>query len=140
MPCTNFPFVFNGKYVDKVSNYTYLGLLLTEHLSYEDMAKAVAKSTSRALGLLIAKCKGHGGFQYDVFTKLFNSIVWSVFDYGASIWGTKEFSCIHSVKHKAVGFFMGVGRYTPNLAFYGDMGWKPCIGKQWLPYLEHCHD
>jgi hypothetical protein len=55
-----------------------LGLLLTEFLSYEEMTKAVAKFTSRALGLLIAKCKAHGGFQYDVYTKLFDSIVWSV--------------------------------------------------------------
>jgi hypothetical protein len=28
-------------------------------------------------------------------------------------------------------FFMGVGKYTPNLALYGDMGWKPCIVSQW---------
>ena len=28
-------------------------------------------------------------------------------------------------------FFMGVGKYTPNLALYGDMGGMPCIVKQW---------
>ena len=26
---------------------------------------------------------------------------------------------------------MGVGKYSPNLALYGDMGWMPCIIKQW---------
>lgn len=99
-------------------------------MSYEDVAKAVAKSASRSLGLLIAKCKAHGGFQYDVYTKLFNSIIWSVIDYGASILGTKEFSCINAVKRKAMRFVMGVGRYNPNLTLYGDMEWKPCIAKQ----------
>ena len=128
---TNFSFVFNGLNMEIVSSYTYLGLLLTEFLSYEDMAKAVAKSAGRALGLLISKYKAHGGFQYDVFTKLFDSVVWSVIDYGASIWGTREFSVINAVKNRAMRFFMGVGRYTPNLALYGDMGWKPCIVKQW---------
>ena len=44
-----------------------LGLLLTAVLSYEEMAKAVTKSASRALCLLITKCKAHGGFQYDVY-------------------------------------------------------------------------
>ena len=73
------------------------------------MAKVVAKSTIRALGLLIAKCKAHGGFQYDVFTNLFSSIVWSDIDNGASIWGSKEFSCINAVKHKAMRFFYGSG-------------------------------
>jgi hypothetical protein len=24
-----------------------------------------------------------------------------------------------------MGFFMGVGKYTPNDAIAGDMGWKP---------------
>lgn len=56
---SNFPFIFNGKEVDIVSKYTYLGLLLIEFVSYEEMAKAVAKSASRALGLLIAKCIKH---------------------------------------------------------------------------------
>jgi hypothetical protein len=37
---SNFQFIFNGKEVDIVSKYTYLGLLLTEFLSYEEMAKA----------------------------------------------------------------------------------------------------
>ena len=26
-------------------------------------------------------------------------------------------------------FFMGVGKYTPNLAQYGDMGWMPLYCK-----------
>lgn len=38
-----------------VSNYQYLGLLLTDFLDYQLMAKAAAKSASRALGLLIIK-------------------------------------------------------------------------------------
>ena len=32
---------------------TYLGLLLTEHMNYNSMAKHVAKSVNRALGLAI---------------------------------------------------------------------------------------
>jgi hypothetical protein len=52
----------------------------------------------------------------------------SVIEYGASIWGNKDFSCINSVKNRAVRFFfMDVGKYTPNLALYGDMGWMLCI-------------
>jgi hypothetical protein len=49
----------------------YLGLLLTEVLNYDDMAKAVAKSASRSLGLLIAKCKTNGGFEYSTFTGVY---------------------------------------------------------------------
>ena len=130
-PRSNFQFVFDNTIMEIVSQYTYLGLLLTEYLDYSMMAKAVAKSASRSLGLLIAKCKANGGFQYDVFTKLFNSLVMSVIEYGAAIWGTKDFSYINAVKNRAMRFFMGVGKYTPNLSLYGDMGWKPCNISQW---------
>lgn len=101
------------------------------------MAKAVAKSASRSLGLLISKCKINGGFQYETFTKLFDTLVWSVVEYGAPIWGTKEFSCIDSVKNRAMRFFMGVGKYTLNLSLYGDMGWRPGTIKQWSSVYRH---
>ena len=52
------------------------------------MAKAVTKSASRALGLLIVKSKIHGGFQHNIFSKLYDTMVWSAINYGSCIWGT----------------------------------------------------
>ncbi|XP_071167139.1 uncharacterized protein [Mytilus edulis] len=100
------------------------------------MAKAVAKAASRSLGLLISKCKAkliNGGFQYCTSTKLFDTLVWSVIDYGASIWGTRDFSCINSIKNRAIRFFMGVGKYTPNMSLYGE----PCKIKQWTSVFRN---
>ena len=122
VPKSKYCFAYGGNTVEIVSNYTYLGLLFTEVFNYEAMAKAVSKSASRALGLLIAKCKVNGGFNYSTFTKLFDTLVWSVIEYVASIWGCREFTCINAIKNRAMRFFMGVGKYTPNLALYGDMG------------------
>ena len=34
-------------------------------------------------------------------------------------------------------FYMGVGKYTPNDAVAGDMGWKPPAVKQWTHILRH---
>ncbi|XP_071123605.1 uncharacterized protein [Mytilus edulis] len=121
-PRSIYTFMLGNDNIETVIQYTYLGLHLTEFLNYDLMAKAIAKSASRALGLLIAKCKSNGGFCYSTYTKLFDTLVWSVIDYGASIWGTREFSCINAVKNRAMRFFMGVGKYTPNLSLYGDMG------------------
>jgi hypothetical protein len=71
-----------------------------------------------------------------IITKLFDSIVWLVINYGASIWGTREFSAVNAVKIRGMRFVMGVGRYNQNLALYGDMGRKPCIVKQWISVLR----
>ena len=54
--------MLNNNKMEYVISYQYLGLLLTEFLDFHLMAKAVAKSANRALGLLIVKCKAHGGF------------------------------------------------------------------------------
>ena len=53
------------------------------------LLQTVTQSASRALGLLIAKCKIMGGLSYDVYTKLYDAVVWPVISHGASIWGVK---------------------------------------------------
>ena len=74
------------------------------------MAKVVAKSASRALGLLIAKSKCLGGVPFHVFSKLYDSMVWPVIAYGAAIWGDKSYACINAVQYRAMLFFLGTGK------------------------------
>ena len=116
--------------LETVNQYVYLGLLLTEHLDYTKMAKQVANSAGRALGLLITKFKCAGGLPFSTFTKLYNSTVLSIINYGASIWGCRRFTCIKAVQNRALRFFLGVGRYTPNAAVNGDTGWDAVFQKQ----------
>jgi len=129
---SSFQFMCGKNAIDVVADYKYLGLIFTEHLDYSIMAKLVAASASRALGLLIAKSKAHGGMPFNCYTKLYDALVDSIINYGAAIWGVREFSCISSVQHRACRFFLGVGRYAPNAAVQGDMGWKPPTQRQWI--------
>lgn len=73
-------------------------------------AKCVAESAGRALELVIAKFKAVGRVPHNVFTKLYESMVWPVIAYGASVWGTKSSSCIYAIQVRAMGFCHGVGR------------------------------
>ena len=111
--------------------YNYLGLTLTEFLSYDIMASSVAKSSSRALGLVIHKSKQNGGFPFECFTKLYDALEWPIIEYGSSILGTCKRLCIEAVQNRACRYFMAVGRYTPNIAVQGDMGWVPTSVKIW---------
>jgi hypothetical protein len=54
-----------------------------------------------------------------------------------AILGTRDFSCINAVQHRAIRFFMGLSKYPPNDAINGDMGWKPPCAKQWSCVLRH---
>ena len=120
---------FNQFFV--VDRYTYLGVVLHENLDMNITVKAVAHSASRALGLLIAKCKYVGGLPYHVFSKLYDSVVWTVISYSAPLWGYRSYSCIDAVQHRAIRFFLGVGKYSPNDGISGEMAWKPPIVRQW---------
>ena len=86
--------------VEIVDRYVYLGLSINEFLDFNFTAKIVSQSAGRALGLLIAKFKALGGMPYNVFTKLYDSLVWPVISYGAAIWGDRSFSCIDAIAQK----------------------------------------
>lgn len=134
---TDYTFTCGDDTIDKVDRYAYLGLTLSEHLDYNVMVKVVAQSASRALGLLIAKYKCLGGMPYDVFTKLYWSIVYPVISYGAAVWGFRGYSCINAVQNRAMRVFLGTGRYTPTAAVSGDMGWIPSNITQWKSICCH---
>ncbi|XP_052808975.1 uncharacterized protein LOC128237452 [Mya arenaria] len=128
---TTYNFVSGSSQLTAVDRYTYLGVLFHEHLDLNVTVKSVAQSASRALGLLIAKCKIVGGLPYDVFTKLYDAVVWPVVGYSAPLWGYRSYACIEAVHNRAQRYFLGVGKYTPNDGLAGEMGWKPPIVRQW---------
>ena len=70
--------------------------------------KRVAKSASRALGLLICNDKALGVMPFECFTKCYNSLVQPVIGY-FFVWGTKGYSCVDAVQNRAWG--MGHGAW-----------------------------
>lgn len=136
---SSFVFTCGDHSLKTVGQYTYLGLLLDEFLDYNKTAKCIAQSAGRAQGLLIAKSKALGSMPYDVFVKLYDSMVWPVISYGASIWGNRSFSCIDAIQNRAMRFYLGVGRYTPTAALYGELAWQPTHVKQWRSVCQQWH-
>ena len=137
VPRTDTVFTIGDVNLDVVESYKYLGLILSEFLDFSKTAKAVAKSAHRALGLIIAKAKSFGGLPYNVFYKLYESIVCPVIMYGAPIWGTECFSCIQAVHNRAARYFLNVGKYTPVAAVNGDTAWYPMECRLWKSVLNH---
>ena len=74
---------------------------------------------------------------YNVFTKLYDTMVWPVTSYGAAAWGSKVYPCINAVQNRAMRFYLGTGKYTPNAAVSGDMGWQPPSIRQWNAVCEY---
>ena len=123
--------------IEFIHQYKYLGLIFSEHLDMLVMVKMIAQSASRALGLLIAKDKALGGMPYQCFSKCYDAIVQSTLNYGAPIYGTSAFSCIDAVQNRACRYFLGLGKYAPNTAINGDMGWPMPQQRQWICVIRH---
>ena len=49
--------------------------------------------------------------------------------YSASVWGVKNFKFQETVQNRAIRLFLGVSKYTTNVAIQGDMGWPSVSSK-----------
>ena len=134
---TKFIFKFNNEQIKLVDKYKYLGLVFHEHLDYTLTSGVLANSGGRALGAIYSKYKSNKGFGYDTYTKLFNSGVASILDYGSCIWGYGTFDNINAVQNRALRLFLGVHRFTSNLGINGDMGWVPSKIRRYVNIIRY---
>ena len=129
---SNVQFNIGDKVIATEQKYKYLGLYIDEHLDFDVTVSYVAKSAHRALGLLIAKDKAHGGMPIDIFSQLYDTLVQSVIDYGAGVWGQRYYSKINNVQNRAAKYFLGIHKKASNAAANGDIGWDFPKTRQWV--------
>ncbi len=95
-------------------------------VSYSEIAaQRVAEAGSRALGSMIGRAKAFVGMNFLTFTKLFESLVIPVLEYGSAVWGITLPSSVNNIWSRVARFVMGVGRFHPKAAIEGDIGWMP---------------
>ncbi len=124
--------------MEKVDSYKYLGVFLDEYLTFSNTSTVLATAGGRALGGMINKYKSLDDLGYTTYTKLYDSLVAPILDYGSAIWGFKSYDNLDKIQNRATRFFTGVHRYAPILGHAGDMGWvsnrgrwKICILRLW---------
>ncbi len=120
--CAVGPFLYGESHLEDVDRYRYLSVVLTEFMDMSVTAKHITWAVHRALGLLIAKGRIHGGFPFEVFSMLYDSLGEPIMDYGTSVWGHKSFSCIDAVQNWAMRYFLRLGKRTPVVARQWEIG------------------
>ena len=120
---TSYKFRFNNEEIHCVDKYKYLGIILQDNLDFNVTATILANSGSRALGGIISKFKKLKGLGFNTFSSLFTSGVVPILDYCSSVWGFQSYNQIDSVQNRAIRFYLGTHRFSPNLAINGDVGW-----------------
>lgn len=123
VPLTNAKFQFGTCELEKVSHYKYLGVLLDENLNFLQCTKALADSGGRALGAIISKFKSLKNVGFNTFQVMYNSGVKPVIEYGSGVWGHVKGGPLNAIQNRAMRFYLGVHKFSPNCALLADMGW-----------------
>ena len=138
LPETLFKFKYKQNEMLKTHEYKYLGILFNEFGNLDSAVELLADSASRALGVIISKYKILKNVRFHSFTRMYNAGVIPILQYGAEIWGFGKYSPPDKIHHRAMRFLLGVHRFTPVPALYGDTGWlKPresrylCLFNYW---------
>jgi hypothetical protein len=92
----------NRKAIEQKSFVKYLGLLVDEHLTWEEHITAISKKISRSIGIItiLRKC-----MKTELLVNLYYSLVYSHIIYGIHVWGSacqKELEKIQVLQNKAV--------------------------------------
>ncbi len=122
-----------GTSLSVVDSYKYLGVVFDKYLTVNCAADTLGNAAGCALGAMINKCKAMKEMGYSTYTKLYDSLVTPVMDYGSAVWGGKSYECLDQVQFRAMRFFTGVHRLCPVSGFVGDMGW---VTNKWRWKLE----
>ena len=103
-------FFIDDQNVIVTDSYTYLGVLLTQHMDYKLTAPQLARSASRAASKLISIFLKSKGSPWRVFTLVHDSLVYPVMDYASAILGQKRYCVCDEIHMRLIRCFLGVGK------------------------------
>ena len=120
---TDFNFTLGDDTVDKVCSYKYLGIIFDEFLTFDECARTLSDASGRALSGIISKFKYFKDIGYHTFTKLYQTGVKPIFEYGSAIWGFNKDKYSQQIQNRAIRYYLGVHKNATSLALQADMGW-----------------
>ena len=132
----------NGKLLEVVNEYNYLGFMFTTTMSLQRGVSALAVKGRRACIDCIRYVKNLNDISKSCFFRIFDSQVQSVLLYSSEMWGLHRLDSIEKIHTLAIKRFLNVPLKVSNKLVYGDVGRYPlyinsatrCI-KYWLKLL-----
>ena len=117
----NLQFKYNGKDIEIVKDFNYLGIYFSRSGSFKTCKKHQTEKAIKAMYEVIKKGRKHNlsiSCQLDLFDKLVQPILL----YGCEIWGFGNNEILERVQLKFCKLLLRLKTTTPNCIVYGELG------------------
>lgn len=115
---------FDGKLLENVDSFCYLGLLLNYNGNFNLTQKQLASQGRKALFALKKACAPMY-LNFSTLLSLFDTYVGSVAGYSSEVWGFHTAPDIEKLQLDFCKSMLGVKRSTPNVMIYFELGRTP---------------
>ena len=140
---SNEKWYFNGKLLEVVNAYKYLGTMFSPKLVWTLCQKTLAAQAKKGLYLLRKYNYACNNLPIDVQFELFDSMIAPILLYSAEVWGFCKTEHIERVHTGFCRYVLGVPSHTPTAAVLAETGRYPmyvhyhrrCV-KFWLKLLS----
>lgn len=120
----NIEFYLNGKKLEIVDTFTYLGVLFKYNGCFIETRNKRIEQAHKAL-FSIYKLIQNESIPIDVKLKMFDSMVEPILLYGSEVWGFEDMYLIEQVHLKFCKRILRVRNTTANFMVYGELGRFP---------------
>ena len=123
-PSCDFQFLFNGKKLDIVDEFNYLGIVLTRTGNFNKTKQFNVEKATMALYEVLRLGRLHNlsiCSQLDLFDKMVKPILL----YGCEVWGIGNNDMIERVHLKFCKLLLSLKTSTPSYMIYGELGRYP---------------
>ena len=140
---TQYRFMFNGKPIDIVESYKYLGCIFNACKTvkgniFKEMVSYSADKAIKASFAVVKKYSSVGCLSPKIGFHLFDTCISPILNYSSEIWCRGiESQIIERVQLRFIKFILGVKNSTCNLAIYGETGRFPIILYQKLKVVDY---
>ena len=120
---SRFVFIFNRRPVSYCQFYKYLGCYINEHLDYNYTSEMQSDSAGRALSSIITKLIKDKGFPFSVYSTLYQACVCSISQYGAEVYGFKQYDGAFKLHLRAARAFLGLPKNVASFGLVSELDW-----------------
>lgn len=133
---TKYNWTYEGKNIEIVSSFNYLGVVLSSGGSFIPATNTLSGKALRAMHSLFAMTTGLE-IPIHIMFNLFDTYVVSILNYSCEIWGFMKADNIEKVHRKFCKRLINVKMSTNSVSLYSEMGRFPLFIGRYLRIIKY---